>query len=280
VLSLFPTRKLEVAVRRLEDKVAVVTGGANGIGKAASLLFAREGSSVAIADRDGDAGRECEREIRSESGEARFIETDVSRDEAVAALCEETVRRYGGLDILVNGAGIDVEGAVVDTEPDRWQRVLDVNLASAYRTCRCAIPRMAERGAGSIVNVSSIQGLFGYRRYAAYAAAKAGMIGLTRQIAVDYADQSIRSNAVSPGHIITELTENSRRLEPAYTASPPGSAAVAPDPTPTAAELPPLKAPGRPEHVAYAILFLASDEAAHISGHNLVVDGISTARVV
>ena len=138
---------------------------------------------------------------------------------------------------------------------------------------------MIERGAGSIVNVASIQGMFGYHRYAAYAAAKAGIIGLTRQIAVDYADHNIRCNAVSPGAIITKLTENSRRLEPVHAVPPSGELSSASDPAHVTPVLSPLKRPGRSEDVAYAILFLGSDEAAHISGHNLVVDGISTVRV-
>jgi NAD(P)-dependent dehydrogenase (short-subunit alcohol dehydrogenase family) len=139
---------------------------------------------------------------------------------------------------------------------------------------------MIDRGAGSIVNVASIQGLFGYPRYAAYAASKAGMVGLTRQVAVDYADQGIRSNAVSPGAIVTDLPENSRRLEPELTAERP-----IPDEVDDAGQVVSdaytgLRGFGMPIDVAHAILFLASDEARHISGHNLVVDGISTARVV
>ena len=266
-------------MERLNGKVAVVAGGANGIGRATSLLFAREGASVVIADRDAEAGGGCKGAIEASRGKAIFVPTDVSSDEDVAALVEATVDKYGGLDILVNAAGIDVQGTVVDTEPARWQRVVDVNLASVYRTCRYAIPVMVGRGAGSIVNVASIQGMFGYRRYAAYAASKAGMIGLTRQIAVDYADDNIRSNAVSPGGIVTDMTENSRRLEPALV---PPAKETGPRSDPSLNAGPPvprLKRAGRPEDVAWAILFLASDEAAHISGHNLVVDGISTARV-
>lgn len=265
---------------RLEGKVAVVAGGANGIGRATSVLFAREGARVAVADRDADSGAACLSEIASADGDGFFVQTDVSSDAEVESLMDETVGRFGGLDILVNAAGIDIQGSVADTEPARWQRVLDVNLAGVYRTCRCAIPHMIERGSGSIVNVASIQGLFGYPRYAAYAASKAGMVGLTRQVAVDYADQNIRSNAVSPGAIVTALSENSRRLEPEL-------AADRPDPGDTddaelngADQYSGLRGFGMPIDVAHAILFLASDEARHISGHNLVVDGISTARVV
>ena len=205
------------------------------------------------------------------------MKTDVSSDAEVESLVAETVRGYGGIDVLVNAAGVDISGTVVDTEPARWQRVLDVNLAGVYRTCRCAIPHMVERGAGSIVNVSSIQGLFGYPQYAAYAASKAGMIGMTRQIAVDYADEGIRSNAVSPGAIETSLTANSRRLEPDLSANRPAADSAGQTPPTLYAG---LRGLGLPIDVAHAILFLASDEARHISGHNLVVDGISTARVV
>ena len=262
---------------RLEGKVAIVTGGANGIGEATSVLFAREGASVAVADRDVDAGERCVSEITSVGGTCFFVETDVSSDAEIESLVAETVGRYGGIDVLVNAAGVDISGTVVDTEPARWQRVLDVNLAGVYRTCRRAIPHMVDRGSGSIVNVSSIQGLFGYPQYAAYAASKAGMIGMTRQIAVDYADDGIRSNAVSPGAIATGLTENSRRLEPDLTANRPATGDAGQT---TPVQYTGLRGLGLPIDVAQAILFLASDEARHISGHNLVVDGISTARVV
>ena len=265
---------------RLEGKVAIVTGGANGIGRATSVLFAQEGARLAVADRDADAGAACVSEIAETAGEGFFTQVDVSSDAEVESMIADTVARHGGLDILVNAAGIDIQGAVAETEPSRWQRVLDVNLAGVYRACRCAIPHMVERGSGSIVNVSSIQGMFGYSRYAAYAASKAGMIGLTRQVAVDYAAQGIRSNAVSPGAIVTDLSENSRKLEPSLSAN---------RPAPAGSDVPQEDVPdrydgllgfGMPIDVAYAILFLASDEARHISGHNLVVDGISTARVV
>ena len=265
---------------RLNGKVAVVAGGANGIGRATSTLFAREGAKVVVADRDADAGAACLSEIGATIGGGVFVRTDVSSDVEVESLMAQTVEQCGGLDVLVNAAGIDIQGAVADTEPARWQRVLDVNLAGVYRTSRSAIPRMIDRGAGSIVNVASIQGLFGYPRYAAYAASKAGMVGLTRQVAVDYADQGIRSNAVSPGAIVTDLPENSRRLEPELTAERP-----IPDEVDDAGQVVSdaytgLRGFGMPIDVAHAILFLASDEARHISGHNLVVDGISTARVV
>jgi NAD(P)-dependent dehydrogenase (short-subunit alcohol dehydrogenase family) len=208
--------------------------------------------------------------------QALLVPTDVSSDTDVATLVNETVRRWGGLDILVNCAGVDIAGSVVDTEPERWQRVLDVNLASAYRTCRFALPQMIARGGGSIVNIASLQGMYGWPRYAAYAASKAGLIGLTRQVAAEYADHNIRVNSISPGGIDTQLGANSDQLEPRFAhdpGAPPAAASAAPAP-PTAPEPPRLRRAGLPADVAWAALFLASDEAAYITGHNLVVGGL------
>lgn len=263
---------------RLQGKVAIVTGGANGIGRATALLFGGEGASVMVADRDEEAAADCASRLTEAGGRAIWHGTDVSRDDSVETAVSRAVTEYGGLDILVNCAGVDISGTVVDTEPDRWQRVLEVNLASAYRTCRHAIPHMVAGGGGAIVNVASLQGLYGYPRYAAYAASKAGMIGLTRQIAVEYADDNIRSNAVSPGAIVTDLGPNTARLEPAYHPAPAqatNSVQAPEEPSPTRS----LRDPGLPRDVAWAILFLASDEAGHISGQNLVVDGISSSSV-
>jgi NAD(P)-dependent dehydrogenase (short-subunit alcohol dehydrogenase family) len=260
---------------RLSTRVAIVTGGANGIGRATALLFGREGARVVVADRDAAAGEETAAAIRAAGGEALFVSTDVSRDEAVEALVRAAVERYGSLHVLINSAGIDIQGSVVDTEPERWQRALDVNLGSIYRTCRFAIPAMIRSGSGAIVNVASLQGMYGYPHYAAYAASKAGIFGLTRQVAVDYAGQNIRSNAISPGAIDTRLGENSVRLEPTFAGDPNPSPSTPAAPAPSS----PLLRWGLPEHVAAAALFLASDEAAHVNGHNLVVDGGASARV-
>lgn len=262
---------------RLKDKVAIVTGGANGIGRATAALFAQAGAKVVVADRDTRAGAECVAQLEAGGAQALLVLTDVSSDTDVATLVNETVRRWGGVDILVNCAGVDIAGSVVDTEPDRWHRVLDVNLASAYRTCRFALPHMIERGGGSIVNIASLQGLYGWPNYAAYAAAKAGLIGLTRQVAAEYADHNIRVNAISPGGILTQLGANSDHLEPRFAHAPgtplpvPAPPATAPVPTP---EVPRLRRAGVPEDVAWAALFLASDEAAYVTGHNLVVGGV------
>lgn len=257
---------------RLSGRAAIVTGGANGIGKAICLLFASEGASVTIADRDSPAGEECARALHG-SG-ALFVEADVSREEHAGRVIDETMRAFGGIDVLVNCAGIAIGGSVVETDPARWQRVMEVNLASAHLACRAAIPHMLRRGRGSIVNIASLQGMFGFKGYAAYASSKAGLIGLTRQVAAEYREHNIRCNAISPGSITTRLGPNTARLEPAL-AGDLGDL----DPQPLAESTPALLRPGGPEHVAYAALFLASDESAHITGHNLVVDGGASARL-
>lgn len=263
---------------RLSDKVAIIAGGANGIGRAAAVLFAREGAKVVVADRDAAAGGAAVTEIHAAGGQAWFVATDVSRDADTAALAEEALRQYGAIHALVNCAGIDVQGSVVDTEPERWQRVLDVNLASIYRTCRDTIPSMIRAGGGAVVNIASLQGMYGWPHYAAYAASKAGIIGLTRQIAVEYAEQNVRCNCISPGAISTQLLENSLRLEPGLAGNP-SAASSAPASAPVSAPVSRLLRAGRPEEVAFAALFLASDEAAHVNGHNLVVDGGASSRV-
>jgi NAD(P)-dependent dehydrogenase (short-subunit alcohol dehydrogenase family) len=268
---------------RLAGKTAVIAGGANGIGAAISLLFAHEGARVLVADRDAAAAEALAERLRAEPGEGAFVAADLSREDDVAALFRQADEQLGGADLLVHCVGIAVSGSAADTDPERWQRVIDVNLSSVYLCCRAAIPAMLRRGAGAIVNVASIQGLFGYPHYAAYAASKSGIIGLSRQIAVDYGPRGIRCNTISPGAITTQLGENSARLEPQFTGDPSAGDPSAGDPSAGEEARSPRSAfflrSGVPEDVAYAALFLASDEARHVTGHNLVVDGGATCRV-
>lgn len=268
---------------RLLNKVAIITGGGNGIGRATAIIFAQAGAKVVVADRDGAAGAACVQAIQDTGGVAVFVETDVSRDEDVARLIQATLSEFGGIHILMNNAGVSIAGSVVATEPARWARTLDVNLASVYRACCYTIPSMIQAGGGSIINIASLQGLYGYPNFAAYAASKAGVIGLTRQIAVEYRDDNIRCNAISPGGVvIPNKPTRSAGLEPEFI--PPPAPAPAASPPPSVAKrisetASRLRRFGRPEDIAYAALFLASDEAAHISGHNLVVDGGESASV-
>ena len=262
---------------RLKNKIAIVTGGANGIGRATVEIFLQEGASVVIADRDIENGTA----LANTSEQALFVETDVSDDTSVANLITQTISHFGAIDILINNAGVDITGTVTDTEPHRWQRVLDVNLSSIYRMCREAMPHMITRGGGAIVNIASVQGMFAWKNYSAYATTKAGIFGFTRQAAYEYAEQNIRVNAISPGGIRTQLGQNSDQLEPDY-ANDPGVLETPQKPPPTPQQPkthPRLKQAGNPEDIGYAALFLASDEAGYISGQNLVVDGGLTTHV-
>lgn len=257
---------------RLEGKKAVITGGANGIGRATAELFLHEGAAVTIGDRDAAAGDA----LAAAHGGAFFVETDVSQDAAVSELFTRSIAQFGGLDILVHCAGVGIPGTVVDTEPDRWQRVLDVNLSSLYRTCHEAVPHLQEQGGGAVVTIASVQGMFGWPNYAAYAASKSGMFGMIRQMAIEYAEANIRFNAISPGAIATDLGTNTDRLEPGYAHEPAGKDG---DSSSTPDVRPRLLARGLPKDIAHAALFLASEEAAYISGQNLVVDGVLTCGV-
>ena len=270
---------------RLAGKTAVVLGGANGIGRATSLLFAQEGAFVVVGDRDLAAGEETITSILRAGGEALFLETDVTSDAQVERLMRTTAARSGGIDILVNCVGIDIRGSVVDTEPARWNRAIDVNLTGIYRACHFAIPHMIRRGRGSIVNIASILGVRGGPHWAAYAASKAAIIGLTRQMSVDYAAHDIRVNAISPGAVfVADKQERTRQMEAGFATDP--GAEIVPLPLLPLPEggardrLPSLLRYAVPEEIAPVALFLAGDDSAHMTGQNLIVDGGLSVRLV
>lgn len=254
--------------RRFEEKVALVTGGASGIGRATALALAREGARVAVADVDEDRGEETVRMIKDLGGDAFFARTDVSAGEAVRALVEETVDRYGGLDVAVNNAGIEgVLAPTADYPEEVWNRVIGINLTGVWLGMKYEIPEMLRGGGGSIVNVTSILGLVGFANASAYTAAKHGVIGLTKVAAMEYAARGVRVNAVAPGFIETPMVMER------------GVAAGAdPEMYRQIAELHPIGRLGTPEEIAEAILWLASDGSAFVAGHVLVADGAYTAR--
>lgn len=246
----------------IENKVAVVTGAAAGIGRATATLLAGEGAKVVLADIDEGGGEEVRQEIESAGGEALYVRTDVSSLGSVETAVDTAVGAFGRLDVLHNNAGIAMGSSVVDTTEDLWRRVLDVNLGGVYRGCKCAIPHMVRGGGGSIVNSGSVQGLRGFPGWAAYAASKGGIAALTRQVALEYAGQGIRVNCVAPGTIMTPMNE--------------GVFAEAQDPEALKEawnRMHPVGRFGRPEEVAEAVLFLASDASSFITGQTLVVDG-------
>lgn len=244
------------------DRVVVITGAADGIGRTTAGRFASMGARVVIADIDEAKGRAAADELTSQGFSARFVAADVSETGSVAALFERVVEAHGGVDVLVNNAAVALPGSVTGIEEEVWQRVLNTNLTGAWRAMRSALPHMVRRSGGAIVNISSMQAHRGFLGWAAYAAAKGGLEALTRQAAVEYAGDGIRINAVAPGTIMTPMNERIFR--------------EAEDPQALVDTWNSLHALGRfgqPEEVADAIVFLAGDGASFITGETLRVEG-------
>lgn len=252
---------------RLENKVAIITGGAAGIGLATAELFAEEGARVVIADLDETAGHEAVDHITGKGGEAIFIYTNVADEDDVRALCERAEAEFGRIDILVSNAATFVLKGLEAT-PEEWRRSLDVNVVGTSLTCRYASEAMKRAGGGALVTLGSMSGFIAQPHFVAYSATKAAIIQMTRNMAMDLAPFNIRVNCVCPGTIVTAATERHR-------------AQVGISIEQFEAEEGPkhlLNRVGQPREVAYAILFLASDEASFITGTHLLVDGGYTAK--
>ncbi len=248
---------------RLKDKVAIITGGALGMGAEEARLFASEGAKVVIADINEDAGRKVEAEIGESGGDAVFARMDVTNEEDWATLVRDTVSRYGRLDILVNNAGLSSSSASDPTDTVGWQRIMDVNATGVFLGTKHAIPEMKKVGGGSIVNISSIMGIVGGEGgHPAYHASKGAVRLLTKATAVKHGPDGIRANSVHPGFM------------------PPMSSARTPDTAVREEHVgqTPLRRTGETAEVAYGVLFLASDEASFVTGTELVIDGGFTAR--
>jgi len=252
---------------RLRNKVALVTGGASGIGRATALRFAQEGAQVAILDRDARNGDQVLRELHAENYRAIFLSADISLEEQVREAVETIQKEFGALHILVNNAAAFVFGSY-DVEQSDWNRTLSVNVLGTSLCSKYAIPVMIRSGGGAIVNVSSISGLIAQERSLPYNATKAALLGFTRCLAIDLAAQKIRVNAVAPGCIDTPQLRAD--LERAGMTFEQGLSVEGP--------LHMLNRYGTADEVANAILFLASDEASFITGTCLMVDGGYTAK--
>jgi NAD(P)-dependent dehydrogenase (short-subunit alcohol dehydrogenase family) len=245
-----------------KNKIAVVTGAGMGMGEATALAFAREGASVAVADINPDAGNQTVSEIQGNGGQAVFIEADVAIAADAQRIATETANAFGGIDFLINNAGIQHYGSVVETTEAEWDRVLGVNLKSIFLCSKYCIPEIQKRGGGAVVNVASVQGIQSQERVAPYSATKGGAISLTRNMAIDFAPSNIRVNCVCPGSIDTPLLRDAAALtdDPEQMVQEWGEAHV-------------LKRIGRAEEVAEVILFLASERASFVTGAAYVVDG-------
>jgi NAD(P)-dependent dehydrogenase (short-subunit alcohol dehydrogenase family) len=251
---------------RLADKVALITGGTSGMGRATAVLFAQEGARVAITGRNEARGREVVAEIEQAGGTAIFIRSDVRFAEECRRAVEETLQAFGRLDILFNNAGVLYANTVLDCTEEEWDLTLDTNLKGTYLMSRFALPTMIAQGSGVIINNASGWGLVGGDAAAAYCASKGGVVLLTKAMAIDHARQGIRVNCVCPGDVDTPmLPEDAQRRGmkwEAYLAS---------------AANRPMGRIGKPEEIAKAVLFLASDDSSFVTGAVLAVDGGGTA---
>ena len=244
---------------RLADKVAIVTGAASGIGRETALLFAREGAKVTVADRNRTGGAQTVDIVHKEGGEALFVPVDTSNAEQIDGMVAQTVDRYGQLDTMVNAAAILIVSLSLEEESERdWDLTMDVNLKGVFMCCKYAIPAMLQSGGGSIVNIASGSGIQGNVLSVAYGASKAGVIHLTTMAAEQYTSQGIRVNCIAPGPVDTPQKRGSSRSTEQFEADEARH---------------PMKRAARPEEIASAILFLASDEASYVSGETLLVDG-------
>jgi NAD(P)-dependent dehydrogenase (short-subunit alcohol dehydrogenase family) len=247
---------------RLSGKRALITGAASGIGRATALLFAREGAAVAVVDVDEMGGQAVVQTILDEGGQAIFVRCDVTRAADCQRAVQETVDRLGGLDILFNNAGIIRRATVIDTTEEEWERVMAVNVKSIFLLGKYAVPAMTQSGGGAIVNTASGWGLVGGRNAVSYCASKGAVVNMTRAMALDHGAQNIRVNCVCPGDTDTPMLRSEAQQlgesEDAFLAE--------------AADRP-LQRIGRPEDIAQAVLYLASEDSAFVTGTALVVDG-------
>jgi len=247
---------------RLKDKVTIVTGAARGIGEAIAILFAREGARVIAVDKRQDEGEQVVKRIKAEGGDAIFSSVDITQEGQIKDMVETAVKTYGGINVLVNNAGTFALNKVHETSNEQWDLVMNTDLRGYFWCSKYVIPHMKNAGGGSIIMTSSVDGLVAEPDLPVYCAAKAGILGLVRAMALDYGPDNIRVNAICPGVIDTPLN-----IE--YFGS-------LPDPEKARKEFGAVHALGRlgtPMEMAYCFLFLASDESSFVTGSSFVADG-------
>jgi len=251
----------------LKGRVALVTGGGRGIGAACTATLAQAGASVAVLDIDAASAEARARKIRASGGQALAVGCDVTDAMALERAIARVIEELGGLDVVVNNAGSAVRIPAIDVPLEDWRKVIELNLTAVFSCARLAARHMLAHGGGAIVNIASIMGLSGgIYPNASYQASKGGVVNLTRALALEWAAQGVRVNAVAPGNIVTDMT----------------SAVISSDPSnhdlaaKAIARMSPLGIAGLPEDIANAVLFLLSDEARYLTGHTLVVDAGQT----
>ncbi len=250
---------------KLSEKSVIITGASSGIGKAASLLFAGEGARLTLLSR-GEKGEDVAKQARELGAEARFVKADVSKAGDWEKAVKLAVESYGGVDVLYNNAGIGMYRPFLETTEENWDAVIDNDLKSVYLGCKRVIPEMLKRGGGVIVNTASEIGISGARNYAAYCAAKGGVVQITRALALEFGDRNIRVNCLCPGVTETPMLEQgiNRAQDPATRRR-------------SLEQDVPLKRLAKPEEIAKGALFLASDDSSFMNGATLVIDGGATA---
>ena len=242
-------------------KVVLITGASSGIGKTTALAFAREGAKVVVTSRRITEGEETAHQICEGGGEAIFIQTDVSQAGEVEAMVNKTVKTYGRLDCAFNNAGVVAVGALIELSEQEWDYTVNTNLKGVWLSLKYEIPQMLKQGSGAIVNMSSLSGMVGKAGSSIYSASKGGAIALTKAAAIEYAGSNIRINAISPAVVKTGMLSQ-----------------IPPEQLAQIEAEHPIGRAGQPEEVAEAVLWLCSDRASFVTGHNLVIDGGYTAQ--
>ncbi|MCP1144330.1 3-oxoacyl-ACP reductase FabG [Lysinibacillus endophyticus] len=241
---------------RLKDKVAIITGGANGIGKAAAEVFLNEGTKVVIADYDAESGKQVESQFLEQGFDVTFLQVNVADLASVKTMVQQVLSKYSKIDILINNAGITRDAMLVKMTEEDFNRVLDVNLKGVFNCTQAVVPYMIEKGYGKIINTSSVSGVYGNVGQTNYAATKAAVVGMTKTWAKEFGRKGINVNAVAPGFTRTNMVEKMPEKVLNHMES-----------------IVSLQRLGEPKDIANAYLFLASDESSYITGHVLHVDG-------